>query len=124
MLKVIRNHRRASYDATPDSYEDLTILPVGLNQELAPKAILTATHSSWDRALELGQKNGYRDAQVTVIAPTGTIALIMDCDTTGIEPDFSIVKFNNKFIKLNHIDIFLIKNIKSIGFNSFSNFFH
>ena len=93
MLRVIRNHRRAAYDAKPDSYEGLTILPTPLNQEASPKAMLTAAHSSWDRALELGQKNGYRNAQVTVIAPTGTIALVMDCDTTGIEPDFSIVKF-------------------------------
>ena len=93
MLRVIRNHRRAAYDAKLDSYEGLTILPTPLNQEVSPKAMLTAAHSSWDRALELGQKNGYRNAQVTVIAPTGTIALVMDCDTTGIEPDFSIVKF-------------------------------
>ncbi len=93
MLRVIRNHRRAAYDAKSDSYEGLTILPTPLNQEVAPKAMLTAVHSSWDRALELGQQSGYRNAQVTVIAPTGTIALVMDCDTTGIEPDFSIVKF-------------------------------
>ena len=93
MLRVIRNHRRAAYDAKSDSYEGLTILPTPLNQEVAPKAMLTAIHSSWDRALELGQQSGYRNAQVTVIAPTGTIALVMDCDTTGIEPDFSIVKF-------------------------------
>jgi len=93
MLRIIRNHRRAAYDAKTDSYEGLTILPTALNQELVPKSMLTAAHSSWDRALEVGQKNGYRNAQVTVIAPTGTIALVMDCDTTGIEPDFSIVKF-------------------------------
>ena len=93
MLRVIRNHRRAAYNAKPESYEELSVLPTALNQELVPKAMLTAAHSSWDRALELGQKNGYRNAQVTVIAPTGTIALVMDCDTTGIEPDFSIVKF-------------------------------
>ncbi len=93
MLRVIRNHRRAAYAAKSDSYEDLTILPTPLNQELAPKAMLTAAQASWDNALELGQKNGYRNAQVTVIAPTGTIALVMDCDTTGIEPDFSIIKF-------------------------------
>jgi len=93
MLRVIRNHRRAAYNAKPDSYEGLTVLPHALNQEVVPKDMLTAAHSSWDRALELGQNNGYRNAQVTVIAPTGTIALVMDCDTTGIEPDFSIVKF-------------------------------
>jgi ribonucleoside-diphosphate reductase alpha chain len=93
MLRVIRNHRRAAYNAKPDSYENLSILPTGINQELCPKDLLSAAHSSWDRALELGEKHGYRNAQVTVIAPTGTIALVMDCDTTGIEPEFSIVKF-------------------------------
>ena len=93
MLRVIRNHRRAAYNAKPDSYENLSVLPTGINQELCPKDLLSAAHSSWDRALELGEKHGYRNAQVTVIAPTGTIALVMDCDTTGIEPEFSIVKF-------------------------------
>ncbi|MDP6845585.1 MAG: adenosylcobalamin-dependent ribonucleoside-diphosphate reductase [Candidatus Nanoarchaeia archaeon] len=93
MLRVIRNHRRAAYDAKAESYENLSILPTGINQELCPKDLLSAAQNSWDKALELGQKNGYRNAQVTVIAPTGTIALVMDCDTTGIEPEFSIVKF-------------------------------
>ena len=93
MLEVIRNHRRAAYDAKSNSYEGLTILPQAINQDLAPKDMLTAAHASWDKALELGEKHGYRNAQVTVIAPTGTIALVMDCDTTGIEPDFAIVKF-------------------------------
>ncbi|MBT5274873.1 adenosylcobalamin-dependent ribonucleoside-diphosphate reductase [Candidatus Woesearchaeota archaeon] len=93
MLRVIRNHRRAAYNAKQDSYEKLSVLPTGINQELCPKDLLSAAHSSWDKALELGEKHGYRNAQVTVIAPTGTIALVMDCDTTGIEPEFSIVKF-------------------------------
>jgi ribonucleoside-diphosphate reductase alpha chain len=93
MLRVIRNHRRAAYNAKAESYEKLSILPTGINQELCPKDLLSAAQNSWDRALELGQKHGYRNAQVTVIAPTGTIALVMDCDTTGIEPEFSIVKF-------------------------------
>tara|TARA_Y100000310_G_scaffold344668_1_gene458681 strand:- start:3734 stop:6988 length:3255 start_codon:yes stop_codon:yes gene_type:complete len=93
MLKVIRNHRRAAYNAKHGSYEELSVIPSGIDQEVCPKDLLGAAHSSWDKALELGEKHGYRNAQVTVIAPTGTIALVMDCDTTGIEPEFSIVKF-------------------------------
>lgn len=91
MLKVIRNHRRAAYDAS--DYEDLTILPLPIDQKLAPSDMLKASHEAWDRALELGEMFGYRNAQTSVIAPTGTIGLVMDCDTTGIEPDFSLVKF-------------------------------
>jgi len=93
MLRVIRNHRRAAYNAKAESYEKLSVLPTGISQELCPRDLLSAAQASWDKALELGQKHGYRNAQVTVIAPTGTIALVMDCDTTGIEPEFSIVKF-------------------------------
>ena len=93
MLRVIRNHRRAAYNAKSDSYENLSTLPTGIDQELCPKDLLSAAQGIWDKALELGEKHGYRNAQVTVIAPTGTIALVMDCDTTGIEPEFSIVKF-------------------------------
>lgn len=94
MLKVIRNHRRAAYDAAPDEYEDLSILPMGLNAELCPdKELVAAARAAWDRALSLGENYGYRNAQVTVIAPTGTIGLVMDCDTTGIEPDFALVKY-------------------------------
>jgi ribonucleoside-diphosphate reductase alpha chain len=92
MLRVIRNHRRAAYGETAN-YEGLTILPVGINQSVCPSNFLTAAHESWDRALELGEQHGYRNAQVTVLAPTGTIGLIMDCDTTGVEPDFALVKF-------------------------------
>lgn len=93
MLRVIRNHRRAAYDSDSIEYEGLTITPMGINQELCPANILTAAKDSWDEALELGEKFGFRNAQTTVIAPTGTIGLVMDCDTTGIEPDFAIVKF-------------------------------
>ncbi|KAA3598360.1 MAG: vitamin B12-dependent ribonucleotide reductase [Calditrichaeota bacterium] len=93
MLRVIRNHRRAAYDASKEEYEGLTITPMGINQKLCPENILKAAQNSWDEALELGEKFGYRNAQTTVIAPTGTIGLVMDCDTTGIEPDFAIVKF-------------------------------
>jgi ribonucleoside-diphosphate reductase alpha chain len=91
MLKVIRNHKRAVY--AQKDYEDLTIKPIPLNQEICPKYILEEAHNAWDSALLMGEKYGYRNAQVTVLAPTGTIGLVMDCDTTGIEPDFALVKF-------------------------------
>ena len=93
MLRVIRNHRRAAYNGKPDDYEGLTVLPVGIRQDVAPKDLLTAGRAAWDEALALGTKHGFRNAQVTVIAPTGTIGLLMDCDTTGVEPDFALVKF-------------------------------
>jgi ribonucleoside-diphosphate reductase alpha chain len=93
MLKVIRNHRRAAYDAPQSEYESLSVTPVGLNEAMTPKDILECARKTWDEALELGEKHGYRNAQVTAIAPTGTIGLVMDCDTTGIEPDFALVKF-------------------------------
>lgn len=93
MLRVIRNHRRAAYNARENEYEGLTIKPMGINPKHCPEYLLNAARQVWDEALELGEKYGYRNAQVTAIAPTGTIALIMDCDTTGIEPDFAIVKF-------------------------------
>lgn len=93
MLRVIRNHRRASYNAAPEEYEGLTMTPIGIQPEHCPPELLMAARRAWDRALELGAAYGYRNAQVTVIAPTGTIGLVMDCDTTGIEPDFALVKF-------------------------------
>ncbi len=93
MLRVIRNHRRAAYNAPNSAYEDLTIRPVAIDEHFAPEAMLTAARKAWDSALELGEQHGYRNAQVTVIAPTGTIGLVMDCDTTGVEPDFALVKF-------------------------------
>ncbi|RYG87590.1 adenosylcobalamin-dependent ribonucleoside-diphosphate reductase, partial [bacterium] len=93
MLRVIRNHRRAAYDAAKDDYEGLSVYPVGIRHADAPASFVRAATDAWDRALELGEKNGFRNAQVTVLAPTGTIGLLMDCDTTGVEPDFALVKF-------------------------------
>ncbi len=93
MLRVMRNHRRAAYDADVEEYEGLTITPVGINAEYCPAKLLEAARETWDRAVSLGEEHGYRNAQVTVIAPTGTIGLVMDCDTTGVEPDFALVKF-------------------------------
>jgi ribonucleoside-diphosphate reductase alpha chain len=93
MLKVIRNHRRAAYNAPKEEYENLTITPVGIDPAFCPSYLLHAAQEDSDRALKLGEEFGFRNAQVTVIAPTGTIGLVMDCDTTGIEPDFALVKF-------------------------------
>ncbi|RMF13717.1 MAG: vitamin B12-dependent ribonucleotide reductase [Candidatus Dadabacteria bacterium] len=93
MLRVIRNHRRAAYGEDAAAYEELHTIPVAIDQQLAPRELLRTAHRVWDQALELGEQVGYRNAQVSVIAPTGTIGLVMDCDTTGIEPDFALVKF-------------------------------
>jgi len=93
MLRVIRNHRNAAYGRS-EGYEALDVKPVPLDQVNCPDQSLVAlAKSAWDEALALGEKHGYRNAQSTVIAPTGTIGLVMDCDTTGIEPDFALVKF-------------------------------
>jgi ribonucleoside-diphosphate reductase alpha chain len=93
MLRVIRNHRRAAYDAPAAEYEALTVLPTSLRAGHCPANLAKAAKDSWDEALALGEKHGYRNAQVTAIAPTGTIGLLMDCDTTGVEPDYALVKF-------------------------------
>lgn len=93
MLRVMRNHRRAAWNADDAEYEDLTIKPLGIDEEYCPDYLLKAAREDADHAVQLGEKHGYRNAQVTVIAPTGTIGLVMDCDTTGIEPDFALVKF-------------------------------
>jgi ribonucleoside-diphosphate reductase alpha chain len=95
MLRVIRNHRRAAYATEADEYEGLTVKPMQIDSKKCPRELLEAAREAWDRALMLGEEHGYRNAQVTVIAPTGTIGLVMDCDTTGIEPDFSLVKFKS-----------------------------
>ena len=91
MMRVMRNHRLAAYDA--DEYEGLSLKPQGIHAKYCPDYLLKAACKAWDDAVELGEKYGYRNAQATVIAPTGTIGLVMDCDTTGVEPDFALVKF-------------------------------
>jgi ribonucleoside-diphosphate reductase alpha chain len=97
MLRVMRNHRSAVYAS--DQYDALSIKPVVIEADqfnddpTASTALLAAAREAWDRAVNLGEQYGYRNAQTTVIAPTGTIGLLMDCDTTGVEPDFSLVKF-------------------------------
>src|SRR3954465_10431497 len=117
MLRVMRNHRIAAYDA--DSYEKLSIKPQGIKAKYCPDYMLSAACKAWDEAVELGEKYGYRNAQTTVIAPTGTIGLVMDCDTTGVEPDFALVKFK----KLSGGGYFKIINqsvpvaLKNLGYN-------
>jgi len=101
MLCVIRNHRRACYNAPSSEYEGLHTPPVGIKEDCFKTSgqgsglgyLLEAAKKSWDDALSLGEKHGFRNAQVSAIAPTGTIGLLMDCDTTGVEPDFALVKF-------------------------------
>jgi len=93
MLRVIRNHRRAVYGEDASVYEGLTITPQGLDPKHVDAFLVKAAQGLWDEALALGEEYGFRNAQTTVLAPTGTIGLVMDCDTTGIEPDFSLVKF-------------------------------
>ncbi|MFO1047225.1 MAG: vitamin B12-dependent ribonucleotide reductase [Geminicoccaceae bacterium] len=93
VLRVLRNHRRAAWSEAA-GYEGLSTLPVPLDVAHCPDAALTdAARAAWDEAVAMAERHGVRNAQVTVIAPTGTIGLVMDCDTTGIEPDFALVKF-------------------------------
>jgi ribonucleoside-diphosphate reductase alpha chain len=119
MLNVIRNHRRAAYNSDKKDYEKLDVRPIGIDSGYCPGYLLEAAKESWDKALKLGEKYGYRNAQTTVIAPTGTIGLVMDCDTTGIEPDFALVKFK----KLAGGGYFKIINqaipvaLKNLGYN-------
>lgn len=93
MLRVIKNHKRAAYNVPGSEYDSLEVTPMGISEQYCPNYLLEVARDCWDKALENGEKHGYRNAQVTVIAPTGTIGLLMDCDTTGIEPDFALVKF-------------------------------
>ncbi|NIA26057.1 MAG: vitamin B12-dependent ribonucleotide reductase [Gammaproteobacteria bacterium] len=93
MLRVIRNHRRAAYDAPADAYEGVSHYVMGINPDLTPAPLLEAARLAWDEALAAGEDHGFRNAQVSTLAPTGTIGLLMDCDTTGVEPDFALVKF-------------------------------
>ncbi len=116
MLRVMRNHRQAAVGGQ-DNYEGLTITPVAINHEYLPeKALGEAAVRAWDRAVALGVEHGYRNAQATVVAPTGTIGLVMDCDTTGIEPDFALVKFKKLagggyFKIINHTVPLALKNL-------------
>ena len=118
MLRVIRNHRYAAYYAN-DAFEDLEVIPNGIDAKYCPDYLLRAACKTWDSALECGEQNGFRNAQVSAIAPTGTIGLLMDCDTTGVEPDFSLVKFK----KLSGGGYFRIVNesvpaaLKNLGYN-------
>ena len=91
MLRVMRNHRRAAYDET--GFEGVGTSVSTIDPAHCPADLLDAARRAWDRALELGERHGYRNAQSSVLAPTGTIGLVMDCDTTGVEPDFALVKF-------------------------------
>jgi ribonucleoside-diphosphate reductase alpha chain len=93
MLRVIRNHRRAAYDAPLEEYEGISHFVMAIDPAKAPGALVEAARHAWDAALDAGETNGFRNAQATVLAPTGTIGLLMDCDTTGVEPDFALVKF-------------------------------
>ncbi len=92
MLRVMRNHRAAAYDAN-EAFVGLSVNPVGIKAKYCPDYLLKSATKAWDAAVQMGEKYGYRNAQTTVIAPTGTIGLVMDCDTTGVEPDFALVKF-------------------------------
>jgi ribonucleoside-diphosphate reductase alpha chain len=93
MLRVIRNHRRAAYGSPQSEYEEISHYVMGVDSRLCPSELLAAAQKAWDAAQALGEEHGYRNAQATVLAPTGTIALALDCDTTGVEPDFALVKF-------------------------------
>ena len=120
MLRVMRNHRRAAYNAPEGDYEDLTVKPLGINPNHAPVNLVSAAREVWDRTVSHGEKWGFRNAQVTVIAPTGTIGLVMDCDTTGVEPDFAIVKFKKLagggYFKI--VNASVSKALRRLGYSS------
>ena len=93
MLRVLKNHSRAAHNVDAKDYDGLTVFPQGIQAEHCPAYLLDAAQKEWTDALALGEKHGFRNAQTTCIAPTGTIGLLMDCDTTGIEPDYALVKY-------------------------------
>ncbi len=93
MLRVMRNHKRAAYNADQHEYEDVDHVVTGIDPDHVPSDMLHEAQNAWNIAVKLGEEYGYRNAQATVLAPTGTIGLLMDCDTTGVEPDFALVKF-------------------------------
>jgi len=93
MLRVVRNHRRAVYADRTETYEEIHTPPAPIDPNYCPDYLVAVAKQQWDKALELGSRHGFRNAQLSVIAPTGTIGLVMDCDTTGIEPDYALVKF-------------------------------
>ncbi len=93
MLRVMSNHHKAAYGAEQSEYDTIGHTVVGIDQQICPPDMLAEAHNAWDTAVRLGELHGYRNAQATVLAPTGTIGLLMDCDTTGVEPDFALVKF-------------------------------
>ncbi len=119
MLRVMRNHRRAAYNVPAHEYEKLSIMPVGINPSYCPGYLLHAARESWDRAVEMGEKHGYRNAQTTLLAPTGTIGLLMDCATTGVEPDFALVKFKKLagggYFKI--VNESLVPALQNLGYN-------
>ncbi|EKE06697.1 MAG: hypothetical protein ACD_18C00302G0003 [uncultured bacterium] len=93
MLRVMRNHRRAAFNAPVTEYEKVAVKPVAIDPQYAPAYLLAAARESWNDAVDMGEKFGFRNAQTTLLAPTGTIGLLMDCATTGVEPDFALIKF-------------------------------
>ncbi len=119
MLRVMRNHRRAAYNADQSDYDGVSHFVTGIDPEFGPPEMVAEAREAWDRAVALGEQHGYRNAQSSVLAPTGTIGLLMDCDTTGVEPDFALVKFK----KLAGGGYFKIANrslapaLKRLGYN-------
>jgi len=93
MLRVIRNHRQAAHAAPADEFNGLSVLPSMHSPTLFTQDVWTRARNAWDEALAIGSEFGFRNSQVSLLAPTGTIGIQMDCDTTGIEPDFALVKF-------------------------------
>lgn len=119
MLRVIRNHRRAIYLAPDNEFEELSVIPTEINDELVSQNIIEGAREAWDRALLDGGRYGFRNAQVTLLAPTGTIGLLMDCDTTGVEPDYALVKFKKLagggYFKI--INQSVTKALKNLGYH-------